>query len=264
VDYVAPLASTGTQYGGTIAAHPYDNDNLDNSVRFNNTIKYTSVNYAGFKFGGTYSFSNSDQFANNRAYSFGASYNYAGLNAAAGYLQTNNDIHNLALNSISDSGAQAGDYTFAAGRQRTFGGGVNYTFGPATAGFVYTQTNLTDAVGISPGQSGVSSGLGFGASSARFQNFEGNIRYALTPALSLAGAYTYTRANFGGGVNPNYNSVNLQTDYLLSKRTDIYLQGDWQHVSSNSANIGPYLNGLSSASTTQDQVAVTVGMRHRF
>jgi GBP family porin len=269
VDYVAPLSNTGTQYGGTIAAHPFDNDNLNNSIRFNNTVKYSSVNYAGFKFGGTYSFSNSSEFANNRAYSFGASYNWGGLNVAAGYLQLNNDVTGVFSNNGAAStaaGAQTGEWTFLAGRQRTFGGGVNYTFGPATAGVVYTQTQLSDTQGggISSTQSGHSGGYAFGANSARFQNFEGNIRYALTPALSLAGAYTYTRANFGGGVNPNYNTVALQSDYALSKRTDVYLQGDWQHVSANSEGIGAYLNGLGSASTRQDQVAVTVGMRHRF
>ena len=263
VDYLAPLSNTGTQYGGTIAAHPFDNDNLNNSIRFNNTVKYSSVNYAGFKFGGTYSFSNSTEFANNRAYSVGASYNWGGLNVGAGYLHLNNDVNNL-QNAVTNSGAQTGEYTFAAGRQSTFGGGVNYTFGPATAGFVYTQTQLGNAINISPTQSGTSKGIGLNGGSARFQNFEGNVRYALTPALSLAGAYTYTRANFGGGVNPNYNTVALQSDYALSKRTDVYLQGDWQHVSSNQDNIGAYLNGLGSASTRQDQVAVTVGMRHRF
>jgi GBP family porin len=279
VDYLAPLSNTGTQYGGTIAAHPYDNDNLNNSVRFNNTIKYSSANYAGLKFGGTYSFSNSSQFANNRAYSFGASYNYGPLAAAAGYLQLNNNVTDAALGafsanigttgvgSASSAGAQTGEWTFLAGRQRTFGGGVNYTFGPATAGLVYTQTNLGDALGggISPAQSGVASGVAFQANSVRFQNFEGNIRYALTPALSLAGAYTYTRANLGGGVNPNYNSISLQSDYSLSKRTDVYLQGNWQHVSSNSL-VGANLNfgSASSASTRQDQVAVTAGIRHRF
>ncbi len=33
VDYVGPLALTGTQYGGTQFAHPFDNDNLNNSFR---------------------------------------------------------------------------------------------------------------------------------------------------------------------------------------------------------------------------------------
>ena len=267
VDYVGPLSATGSQFGGTIAAHPFDNDNLDNTLRINNSVKYTSANYGGFTFGGLYGFSNTaDGFSNNRAYSFGASYNYGGLNVGAGYLQLNNDVNNLAMASASDPGAVTGTFTFAAGRQRTFGGGASYTFGPATAGIVYTQTNLTDTFGggISAVQSGTSAGYAFGANSARLQNLEGNIRYALTPAVSLAGSYTYTRANFGGGVNPNYNQVNLQADYALSKRTDVYLQGDWQHVSSNPANIGPYMNGLSSASTTQDQVAVTAGLRHRF
>jgi general bacterial porin, GBP family len=266
VDYLAPLSITGTQSGGTIAAHPFDNDNLNNSIRLNNTVKYSSLNYGGFKFGTTYSFSNSAEFANNRAYSFGGTYNYGGLNIAAGYLQLNNDMNNPQVAQAAFAGAQTGEWTFLAGRQRTFGGGLNYTFGPATAGFVYTQTNLSDTQGggISPTKSGVATtGVPFNANSARFQNFEGNVRYALTPALSLAGSYTYTRANLGGGVNPNYNTVALQTDYLLSKRTDVYLQGDWQHVSSNS-EVGAYLNGLSSASKTQDQVAVTVGMRHRF
>src|ERR1700753_491441 len=81
VDFVAPLALTGTQYGGTQFAHPFDNDNLNNSFRINNSVKYQSANYGGFKFGALYGFSNqADGFANNRAYSAGASYNWGGLN----------------------------------------------------------------------------------------------------------------------------------------------------------------------------------------
>ena len=59
------------------------------------------------------------------------------------------------------------------------GGGVNYAFGPAVAGFVYTQTNLTQLF-----QTGFST---------HFQNFEGNLRYALTPAVNVAGPI-HTRA----------------------------------------------------------------------
>src|SRR5258708_5630294 len=93
VDYVGPLALTGTQYGGTHFAHPFNNDNLNNnSYSINNSIKYTSVNYAGFKFGGLYGFSNqAGGFADNRAYSVGASYNWGPLNIGAGYLHLNNN-----------------------------------------------------------------------------------------------------------------------------------------------------------------------------
>ena len=264
VDYLGPLSLTGTGQGGTYFAHPYDNDNLDNSIRINNSVKYTSTAYGGLKFGALYGFSNSSNFANNRAYSFGASYSYGGLNIAAGYLQFNNDMNDLAL-SATGAGAETGTYTFAAGTQRTFGGGIDYTFGPATAGFVYTQTNLggTDGGGVSAGQSGTASGLLFRANSARFQNFEGNLRYALTPTVTLAGAYTYTRSNFGGGVNPNYNQVSLYADYALSKRTDLFLLGIYQHVSSN-GEVTAFINALAGASSTQSQVAATAGIRHRF
>ena len=59
IDYVGPLALTGTEYGGTHFAHPFNNDNLNNnSFSINNSVKYQSANYAGFRFGGLYGFSN--------------------------------------------------------------------------------------------------------------------------------------------------------------------------------------------------------------
>jgi GBP family porin len=277
VDFIGPLALTGTQYGGTAFAHPFDNDNLNNSFRVNNSVKYTSANYNGFKFGGMYGFSNTGGpggFANNRAYSVGASYNYGGLNVGAGYLQLNNTLGATSTGSTgitNDSGAVSGDNTLLAGTQRTFGGGLNYTFGPATVGIVYTQTNVNQFAGISAGASGVTDGIilpaGLAINSAHFQNAELNGRYALTPALSLAAAYTYTQANFGGGAKPKWGQANLQTDYALSKRTDVYLQGEYQHVmNSVDGTFGASINGLGAgtASTTANQVAVTAGLRHRF
>ncbi|TKC91586.1 porin [Trinickia terrae] len=266
VDFVGPLALTGTQYGGTSFAHPFDNDNLNNSFRVNNSVKYTSVNYAGFKFGGMYGFSNqAGQFANNRAYSLGASYNFAGLTAGVGYLQLNNSVAAGALTN-STNGAVASDNTFVAGRQQTWGAGLNYAFGPATAGVVYTQTNLSQTFGIASSAAGQSVS-GLNGQSIHFQNFELNGRYALTPALSLAAAYTYTQANFGAGVLPKWGQFNLQSDYALSKRTDVYLQGEYQHVMNNAnGKIGAMINGQGSggASSTSNQVAVTAGIRHRF
>jgi GBP family porin len=263
VDYLGPLALTGTGYGGTQFAHPFDNDNLDNSFRVNNSIKFQSANYGGFKFGGLYGFSNdAGEFSNNRAYSVGASYNYGGLNVAAAYLQLNNDLG--AKGALSNtSGAVNGDNTLLAGRQRTFGAGLNYTFGPATAGFVYTQTNLNNFAGISSGASGVTGGLLFpNVTSGHFQNFEVNGRYQITPAISVAGAYTYTQSSIEG-TNPKWNQFSLQTAYALSKRTDVYLQGEYQHVSQDGSGLNADINSLA-ASGNNNQVAVTAGLRHRF
>ena len=263
VDYVGPLALTGTQYGGTQFAHPFDNDNLNNSFRVNNSVKYQSVNYGGFKFGGMYGFSNqADGFANNRAYSAGASYNWGGLNIAAAYLQLNSNGATGAAAAFNSGGAVSSDNTFFAGRQQTWGAGANYAFGPATVGLVYSQTNLSGLAGIGAGASGQTGGIGgFGGSSAHFQNFEANARYALTPAVSIAGSYTYTRASLAG-TRPHWNQFNLQTAYALSKRTDVYLQGEYQQVNEN-AVVDADINGLA-ASGNNKQVAVTAGLRHRF
>ncbi|KWK19628.1 porin [Burkholderia stagnalis] len=261
VDYLGPLSLTGTQFGGTQFAHPFDNDNLNNSFRINNSVKYQSANYNGLKFGALYGFSNSTSFANNRAYSVGVSYNFMGFNVAAAYLQLNNNVNGLAQ-TVSDPGAVAGDWTFAAARQRTWGAGLNYTFGPATAGFVFTQTRLTDSVAISAGQSGVTGGVGL-AGGVRLNNYELNGRYALTPALSLAGSYTYTDGRIVGQ-SPNWHQFNLQAAYALSKRTDVYLQGEYQKVNTDGLNLRANINGLGTASSNNKQVAVTAGLRHRF
>lgn len=261
VDYLGPLALTGTQYGGTQFAHPFDNDNLDNSFRINNSVKYQSANYAGFKFGALYGFSNqADGFANNRSYSVGASYNYGPLNIAAAYLQLNNNLTAGAINNAN--GAVAGDNTFNAGKQRTFGAGLNYAFGPATVGFVFTQTKLEDAASINGATVGNSGNIAIG-NYARFNNYELNAHYALTPALSLAGAYTYTDARLDGE-KPSFHQFSLQTAYSLSKRTDVYLQGEYVHaLDLGDSGIGAPINGVGMSSTP-NQVSATVGIRHRF
>ena len=260
VDYLGPLALNGTQYGGTLASHPYDNDNLNNSVRINNAVKYQSVNYGGFKLGALYGFSNdAGNFANSRAYSVGASYQFGGLKFAAGYLQLNGGG-----SSTNTSGAVAsGDSTFNAARQRTYGAGANYAFGAANVGLVLTQTQLNNASSIGSSASGTSSGLTLTGGSARFTNYEVNGRYAFTPAWTVSGAYTFTDARLNGA-SPKYQQITLQSDYALSKRTDVYVEAAYQHVgSTGSSGITADIVGVS-ASATDSQVVGTVGIRHRF
>ncbi|BAO92661.1 porin [Caballeronia cordobensis] len=267
VDFVGPLSLTGTQYGGTHFAHPFDVDNLNDSFQINNSVKYQSPDFAGFKLGALYGFSNqAGGFANNRAYSVGASYNWGPLKFGAGYLHLNNSAATLAqLNTggaVTDtlgtslSGAltpTAVPLGALARRQQTWGGGVNYAFGPLVAGIVYSQTNLTE--------------LFLTGFNTHFQNYEGNIRFALTPAVMLAAAYTYSRAggNAGGGA-PHWNQVSALANYAFSKRTDVYIQSTYQSVSARAGNpLGvAWINGVSSPASTSNQIEATVGVRHRF
>jgi GBP family porin len=256
VDTLGPLALTGTDFGGVVAAHPFDNDNLNGTFSVNNSVKYQSVAYGGLQFEGQYGFSNS---SNDRAYSVGATYSRNGLTAAAGYLQLNNSGNYINGNSIND-GAVVNDAQFVSGRQQTWGAGTSYTVGNAQVGAVFTQTRISNATEINPL---ASNSLTLTNGDVRFNNYEVNGSYHITPAVSVSGAYTFTDARIDG-VSPKYNQVTVQTDYALSKRTDVYLQGEYQRVNNTgTSDITADINGLS-ASSSNSQVAATVGLRHRF
>jgi predicted porin len=259
VDYVAPLSGTAGTFGDTGFAHPFDNDNLNHSVRMNNAVKFNSANYAGFKFGALYAFSNNTDFSINRAYSAGASYSFAGFNFAAGYLQINgsNSTANTAgaVDLAESQSNGTGGFVLGADVQRTVGAGVNYAFGPALVGFVYTHSQFQGT-------------QSFGSNNGRvsFDNYEVNGKYALTSALSLGAAYTYTNGHVTNsttfGEDPKWSQINLQAIYSLSKRTDVYAEGMYQHVSGH--NFVAFINNSGGASSTNNQVVATIGMRHRF
>jgi len=206
-----------------------------------------------------YAFSNNTDFSINRAYSAGASYSYAGFNFAAGYLQINgsNSTANTAgaVDLAESQSNGTGGFVLGADVQRTVGAGLNYAFGPALVGFVYTHSQFQGT-------------QSFGSNNGRvsFDNYEVNGKYALTPAFSLGAAYTYTNGHVTDsttfGEDPKWSQINLQAIYSLSKRTDVYAEGMYQHVSGH--NFVAFINNSGGASSTNNQVVATIGMRHRF
>ena len=264
VDYLAPLSEAGAGYGNNLAAHPFDNDNLDNSFSVKNAVKYQSANYGGVKFGGLYGFSNAaGQFSNNRAWSAGASYGSGPLSVAAAYLQLNNSGSNNVGGAISQGDGTA---AIAAQQQRTYGAGLNYAYGPANVGLVYTHTQLDGITGVNVGGTTLP---GVAGTNLHMDNYEVNGRYALTPAISLSAAYTFTDGKVSGSNgsgDPKWQTASLQGDYSLSKRTDVYLEGVYQHASGELGNFGANVASINtlSPSSTANQTVVAVGMRHRF
>jgi GBP family porin len=269
VDYLAPLAGAGAAKGGVFFGHPYDNDNLQNTMRINNAVKYASRNYDGWQFGSLYGFSNAaGGFSNNRAYSFGTSYNNGPLRFAASYLQLNNGGTSTNLAGATDSIVNTADQvtgsdsTFSAGQQRTFGAGLDYVVGPATVGFVFTETKLENATGINNTSS---SPIHLDNSSLRFDNYEVNAMYSVTPAFTVIGSYTFTdgSSSLADESGPKWNQFNVRLNYALSRRTDVYVEGQFQHVSGGGTVFTADINGLSPSATSR-QVAVTAGLRTRF
>jgi predicted porin len=266
VDYLAQTTANGA-WGGLLFSHPYDNDNTDNTFRLDNSVKYSSPSLSGFQFGGVYSFSNDTGFANNRAYSFGGQYAYGGLLVAAAYLQANNP----GTGSNASGGAiAANDAGFIATRMRVFGGGITYTFGPATAGFVYTNSNYLDPTGN--GYPGVTPLVAPGVllNSLKYQNFEVSGKYQISPMLFVGAQYVYTMETYdasSGGVKPKIHSFGLMADYNLSKRTDVYIQGEYQQVSGDATYSildDAFTPGTQAPSSTSKQVVVRAAIRHKF
>jgi general bacterial porin, GBP family len=257
-DMLGPIALANNGDGNNLAAHPFDNDNVDDSFYIDNSVKYVSPTYRGLQAEALYGFSNAaGGFADNRAYSFGVTYSIGPVNLAAAYLQLNNGA-------LSGSGAvTSNDFVnFPAARQRVIGAGGNYTIGPAVVGLLWTHTLFDNT------QPGTNSVIAQPFGSLHFDNYEFNVHYTLTPAVSLAGAYTFTQAAFGGATgsgDPKWHQVTLMADYAFSKRTDVYVEGVYQHAygANGSAFGGAFINGLAQ-STTGNQVAATIGMRTRF
>ncbi|HTI16871.1 MAG TPA: porin [Trinickia sp.] len=269
VDYVQALSATGSGWGGNLAAHPFDNDNMDNDQRLNNSVKFSSATYAGFQVGAMYAFSNdAGQFSNNNAYAFGARYANGPITAAASYLQINRSPTAQNLTGAASTGDS--DWLAYGGEQQIWTAAAQYKFANnASVGVVYSHSVTYDI-----GNNGSPSLLGNSAplvgGSMKFDNFEINGRYFVRPDFSLGAAYTYTMGAFSGGpgyaaADPHWNQVTVQADYLLSRSTDIYLMGVYQHVAGGNGNqafnAGVYNMTQSSGNT---QVVAAVGMRHRF
>ncbi|MGN6087629.1 porin [Trinickia sp.] len=251
---------TADNYFGSAFATPGDVDNYDNSSRTDNAIKYVTPNYAGFQAEAMYAFGGvAGSTGSGQTWSVAASYTNGPIAAAAGYFHadnTNTLTNGLRSGWTSTSGGTFdgpinGDYVTAKsiGIARVAG---QYTVGPFTLGASYSNAQYKPD--------------GFSAYRAteKYNSGSGFLNYQATPALLVGVGYTYMKSS--GDSSATYHQASLGADYNLSKRTDVYLVGAYQHASGNvaggvaaQASIGSYgYNGTSS------QELVALGLRHKF
>ncbi|WP_322049113.1 porin [Paraburkholderia sp. J67] len=275
VDYVGPL-EVGDQWGGYIAAHPGDLDNFNNAYRTNNTVKYTSANYAGLTFGGTYSFGGAaGDFTHNQIFSVGAGYANGPLTLGLAYLNARtpaasggmfNNSGTIAAPSAAVTSAVFAGFS-SANTYQVIGAGGAYTFGAATFGLTYSNIRFAN-LGSTFSNAAIA---GYRGQSATFNNAEVNFKYQLTPALLVGAAYDYTRgASIDGASRAQYHQGAVGVDYFLSKRTDVYVVGVYQHALGETLNAAGELvdataniNNLTGSSN-QNQFTARVGIRHKF
>jgi predicted porin len=266
---------TADNYWASVMGTPGDVDNYDNSFRVNNTVKYVSPNYAGLQFEGLYGFSGlAGATGQGQTWSGAATYNNGPLAVAAGYFYANNPSANRltvaaastwnspTTGSLFDSPINNG-YTSASAIAITRAA-AQYTIGPFTGGLSYSNAQYKH------------DGLSAFQSTQKYNIGSGFLNYQATPAILIGAGYTYEHAN--GDTTATYNQVGIGADYSLSKRTDFYVLGAYQHASGEQATYttnaaGQTVRVIQDAQAsigsfgyagTSTQEFVIVGIRHKF
>ncbi|CAM2141093.1 Porin [Pararobbsia alpina] len=269
VDLVQPI--TEDNYFGSAFATAGDVDNYDNSSRTTNSIKYLSPTIAGFQVEGFYSLGGvAGSTGSAQTWSIAAAYNNGPIGIAAGYWVADNYNPSNRLGWGNSSGASptstgtfdgdAVNGAYASARSinvaRVAG---QYVFGPFTVGAAYSNSQYK------------SDGGSLFATTEKYNTGQGFFNYQATPALLVGLGYSYTHSS--GDTSANYHQGSVGADYSLSKRTDVYLVGAYQHASGETgdASSGVVTPTAATASIgsygyigTDSQVLLALGLRHRF
>jgi len=272
IDLLQPL--TADETFGSIFATPGDIDNYDNSYRTSNSVKFTTPNYAGLQISAMYGFGGqAGSMGRGQTYAAAAVYNHGPFGIGAGYFRANNgDSPSFdGLTSVAgaasgwgcgvncDSAAISGTYSTASSIQ-IIRAAADYTVGPVTAGLSYSNVQYRNYQTFDAST---------GANRTSFNTGQVYVNYKVTPAAVVGIGYNYTKGS-GNDVSVAYNQFSLGAIYSLSKRTDLYALGGYQHASGKT-----YMNGIASDafasmadfgydSDSSKQGMVMLGIRHRF
>ncbi|WP_174952808.1 porin [Burkholderia lata] len=259
---------TGDNYFGGIFATPGDVDNNDNSLRVSNTVKYTSPVLSGLQVETMYGFGGvAGSTGSGLTYAIAAAYNNGPLGIAGGYFYTSNVNGAARTTGWSGSSDAIFDGPINSGYLSAKSIGIaqvagQYAIGPVTLGLGYSNAQYRrDGDSLA----------GF-ANTQKYNTGRAFVTYQASAPLLLGIGYAYTKAS--GNVDAKYHQVSLGADYSLSKRTDIYLIGAYQHANGQQqvVNAGGQLVtqdaqasiGSYGYAGTKSQEIVALGLRHKF
>ncbi|MFM0157081.1 MULTISPECIES: porin [Paraburkholderia] len=267
--YYFPEPLTAVGIGTVIFAHPGDLDNTADAVRVNNAVRYMSPSYDGFSFGGEYSVGGvAGNTTANSGYSLGAGYakgplkldaafeyfkNPTSATAGSGFFTDNANGSSQLAQSLNKGYASASAYQVAVLA-------ASYAIGPVT---LMTSTSNIQYANLGGALSG---------GTARFNNVDVEAQYTFHPFLIFSVGYDYlvgkgVKTKSGSTVgNQHYHQVAAMGDYLLSKRTDIYLVVGWQRASGSSSTGAPAVADFTNQgdSSNNHQFLVRAAFRHKF
>ncbi|MGS0741675.1 porin [Glaciimonas sp. GG7] len=256
-DYVEEFNVSAFASGYAIHQGDFDRFNMD---RLKNAVKFSSAEFNGFKYGAMYSFG---EVAGNghtkSAWSAGAHYTSGPFTTGVAYTRLNNPFGVSALDPFAAIGVQTflgqqvatvdpvtGAVTdlysvnaFPVDSQGIVTIGAQYVFGAFSLLGNFTDTTFK----------------GFGQTSQmRVEEIGGT--YQLTAAL--LGVLGYQHTSFEAS---RWNQISAGMTYALSKRTAIYVSGDYLKASSNTNAVIGY---SFTPSSTNRQSDIRIGMHTKF
>ncbi|MFM0551599.1 porin [Paraburkholderia sediminicola] len=224
---------------------PAFSDRLDNTVRYENrfgpvtalvqySLGYDNVTYGAQPAGDT---------RNARVIEAGLRYRSGPLSAALVYDQKNGGSTSPSAAHTTKAGGYEGDI------DRRIGVGVSYALAPVDlfSGYRYMNAKAIHLSALSSGPVEASGLYWLGAT------------YHVSPALNLSSTAMYQ--NFYGTSRDPW-SFQVDADYFLSKRTDLYLNLAYA-LNRNGSNLG--LNGFGTDVVAgKNQFGLMAGIRHTF
>ncbi|MDB5766885.1 MAG: putative porin transrane protein [Collimonas fungivorans] len=269
--YVGGLGPTGVLTGAT-GAHPGDLDGLDTTIRINNSLVYATPVIAGFQGSALYGFGeNAGAMGSGNTVSAALLYNINAFSVALGYLKlTNNNLKgfapwdpNVTSGSYAQSPVNAG-YASAKSVQMIAAAARYQASGKLMLGLNFSNVQMA------PGADSLFT------HQASFNTAGLISSYKLTPAITVAAGYSYTRETAANGIsNPaRYQQLSLEQTYDFSKRTALYFLETYQKAYGQTlgkdgvtavdavAVVGDSQNGTPSSNGKQFVAAV--GIRHQF
>jgi predicted porin len=262
VDLILPL--TADVVWGKSFGTPGDIDNYDDTVRVNNSVKYTSPTYHGLVFEALYGFGGvAGSTGQGQTYGAGVRYDTGPFAFAGAYYYANGG--NTTTNGVS---------VWSGSSDSIFNSVINQGYASAKSvqiarvGGRYAKDNLTTGVVYSNVQYAADASSVF-KQTETFNSVAAFAQYQFATVNIVGVGYIYSKSS--GAASATYNQVNVGYDYLPSKTTELYALAGWQKASgstlnsagqtiSANASIGSY--GVNSGTDTQG--LVIVGIRHRF
>ncbi|MGF6299523.1 MULTISPECIES: porin [Paraburkholderia] len=260
VDFLQ-FSTTGSVLG-SYASHATDIDNLSNSYRIDNALKYTSPTVYGLRGSVLMSLTGPGTAAGPRqvpVWSLGGDYSGHGLRFGIAYFHADHpadmfsDGAHYMANTVGAAIGAAGPWSYIGHPDHVDMGGLGatYTWGPVTIAGAYSKARYAHANGTTD--------------NVTFDDYDASVRYMLSSALKLIAGYLYTHGQIGYlGESARYNRIALGANYALSKRTEFYGGIFGQQSGGVAKGASLYQGAGASQSTTDRQVGARIAMITRF